>query len=179
MKNLTLAPMASYQSKIAGLIITAVALVLLLVVGVHGPFAFLSKPAADQQFNFVLLLIVFGLYLTAFSKEKHDDERVQLLRARSLQRAFMVMVSSIIAITANAILKNDPSIADFMMLVFMTGFGLSTYLVLFHIGLYFDPAVMYNDDTVMVNIRKNKTFFVFYTIGCVLFLLVIFLVFRK
>ena len=91
----------------------------------------------------------------------------------------MVMVSSIIAISINAILRNDPTVYEFMMLPIMTAFGLGTYLVLFHIGLYFDPAIMYNDDTVMVNIRKNKTFFVFYTIAVVIFLLVIFLVYRK
>ena len=74
MKNLTLAPMSSYQTKIGGLILTAAALVLLLIVKLHGPLQFLSVPAPDKQFNMFFAATVFGMYMIAFSKEKNDDE---------------------------------------------------------------------------------------------------------
>ncbi|MCD6010174.1 MAG: hypothetical protein K0Q79_36 [Flavipsychrobacter sp.] len=178
MKNLTLAPMSSYQTKIAGLIITLVALILLLVVKLHGPFMSLSKPAPDRQFNLLFAATVFGMYMTAFSKEKNDDERVRAIRAKSLQIAFMILMTTIIAIALNSMTSKEEFQGDSTALCAISAFGLGIYLIMFHIGLYFDPTWNYNDDTVFANIRKNKTFFVIYTIAAAIFFLLIFLIHR-
>jgi nitrate reductase gamma subunit len=175
MKNLTLAPMSSYQGKIAGLIITPIALILLLVVKLHGPFLFLSKPAPAQQFNLLFAVVVLGMHMIAFSKEKNDDERVRAIRAKSLQMAFMVLMTSLIAIGLTSAMSTEEVTGDSNLLCPMAAFGLGVYLVVFHIGLYFDPAWAYNDDTVVTNIKKNKTFFVFYAIAGVILLILAFL----
>ena len=181
MKNLTLAPMSSYQMKIAGLIVTAVALVLLLIVQLHGPLLFLPKPAPEKQFNVFFVFVVFGMWTIAFSKEKNDDERVHVIRAKALQMAFMIltMVMLAIALTAATGKGSDIEQADSIFIGSLVAFGLGIYLVVFHIGLYFDPAWAYNDDTVIPNITKNKTFFIFYLIGAVLFFVILYLTHKK
>jgi len=178
MKNLTLAPMSSYQTKIAGLIVTAVALVLLLIVQLHGPFLFLSKPAPEKQFKVLFAAAVFGMLMIAYSKEKNDDERVHVIRAKALQMAFMILTGSLIAMAMNSATGKDELAVGSLFLSTLAAFGLGIYLVVFHIGLYFDPPWAYNDDTVIPNIKKNKTFFIFYLIAIVLFLALIYLQYR-
>ena len=176
MKNLTVAPMSSYQTKIGGLIVTAVALVLLLIVKLHGPLLFLPKPAPDKQFTVLFVAVIFGMYMIAFSKEKNDDERVHVIRAKALQMAFMILTGSLIAVAMTAATGKDDATPISELLGSLAAFGLGTYLVVFHIGLYFDPAWAYNDDTVIPNIKKNKTFFIIYTIGVALFFALIYLI---
>jgi hypothetical protein len=174
MRNLTIAPLGGHSTKIAGIIITAISLVLLLAVKLHGPFTFLPKPAPDQQFDFLFIAFVAGMHLMAFSKEKNDDERVHALRAKALQTAFMVMIGTIIAISMNTVVHKEQFSGIFLCAI--AAFGLGIYLITFHIGLYFDPEVLYNDDTVVPNIRKNKRFFVIYTILAIIFFALVILI---
>ncbi|MFI5205854.1 MAG: hypothetical protein ACHQVK_02845, partial [Candidatus Paceibacterales bacterium] len=179
MKNLTLAPMSSHQTKIAGIIITPIALILLLIVKLHGPFMFLSKPAPDRQFSILFAATVFGMYMIAFSKEKNDDERVHMIRAKALQMAFMILMVSLIAMAMAAATGKDDALPGSIFLSSLAALGLGVYLIVFHIGLYFDPAWAYNDDTVIPNIKKNKTFFILYTIGAVIFFALVYLIHRS
>jgi len=171
--------MSSYQTKIGGLILTAAALVLLLIVKLHGPLQFLSVPAPDKQFNMFFAATVFGMYMIAFSKEKNDDERVHIIRAKASQMSLMILTGSMIAMTLTAVTaKDSPMPADSLFLGSLVAFGLGIYLVVFHIGLYFDPAWAYNDDTVIPNIKKNKLFFILYTIGVAIFFALVYLIHR-
>jgi hypothetical protein len=162
MKRLTLFPMASYPNKILGLVITTVGIISLAVFAIHGPIEYISHPAGGRQFNLFLTILLFGMYLTAFSKEKNDDERVQAIRAKALQMAFGLLTGTMAAFSMASSLANVPMDADINVISCVAIFGLAIYLAVFHIGLYFDPAWTYNDDTVLVNIRKNKKFFVIY-----------------
>lgn len=179
MKNLTLYPMSSHQTKIGGLIFTPVALILLLIVKLHGPFMFLSKPAPDQQLNILFAATVFGMFMIAFSKEKNDDERVHLIRAKSLQSAFMISMGSLIAMALTSALNKTIEPLDSMAMCAFAAFGLGLYLILFHIGLYFDPAWAYNDDTVIPNIRKNKRFFIIYFAAAIILFTLVFLIHKE
>jgi hypothetical protein len=179
MKNLTLYPMSSYKSKIAGLFVIGVAVILLAVVKFYGPLPFIQKLDADRQFKMFFVFMIFGLFQVTFSKEKNEDERVQKIRAKSFQASFMLLAGSMIAISLSTVTgKGDGNMPD-IELSMLAGFGVVFYLVLFHIGLYFDPAWNYNDDTVLVNIRKNKTFFIIYFIVLALLLTAIFLIHRS
>ena len=176
MKNFTLYPMSSHQTKIGGLIFTPVALVLLLIVKLHGPFMSLSKPDPDQQLNVLFAAVVLGMYMIAFSKEKHDDERVHVIRAKALQGAFMVSMGSLIAMALTSAMNKEATGVDSAAMCAFAAFALGLYLVIFHFGLYFDPAWAYNDDTVIPNISKNKKFFIIYTIAAVILFTLIFLI---
>lgn len=176
MKNLTLYPMSSYQTKIGGLIFTPVALILLLIVKLHGPLMFLTKPAPDQQLNVLFAATVFGMYMIAFSKEKNDDERVHLIRAKALQGAFMVSMGSLIAMALTSALGKSQMPVDSIGMCAFSAFALGIYLALFHIGLYFDPAWAYNDDTVIPNIRRNKRFFIIYFAAAIILFAVAFFI---
>jgi len=171
--------MSSYKGKISGLIIIGACLLLMLVVKIHGPLPFLSnRIAPDRQFEFFFTITVFGMYITAFSKEKDDDERIQAIRAKAMQSAFMLGMGCMCAIGLTNLL-GVPSLADSFILISLCGFALGVYLVLFHIGLYFDPAWSYNDDTVVTNFKKNKRFFIIYTAIVVLAFLALFLIHRS
>jgi nitrate reductase gamma subunit len=183
MKNLTLYPMSSYQTKIGGLIATAVALVLLAIVKLHGPFLFLTKPAPEHQADLLLAATVAGMYMVAFSKEKNDDERVHAIRAKSMQSALMILIGSMVAMAITTATGKGQAPGETMIdstfLSAICAFGLSIHLILFHVGLYFDPAWAYNDDTVIPNIKKNKKFFIIYTIAVVLLFAVVFLIHKS
>ena len=176
MKNLTIFPMSSYAGKIAGLIITAASLLLLLAVRIHGSLPFLSGPIAHRQSHLFFTLIVAGLYLTAFSKEKDDDERVRAIRAKAMQSAFMLLTGIMIALTLVSLLVGENMFSESVVVAVVCGSAMAVYLVLFHIGLYFDPSWSYNDDTVLPNLRKNKRFFILYTAGIIVIFAVMYLI---
>ena len=135
-----------------------------------------QKPAPDKQFNVLFVLVVVGMYLTAFSKEKNDDERVQVIRAKALQMAFMIMAGSMLAMAFTGATTADDSLpAGSIFITSLVAFGVGIYLIVFHVGLYFDPPWAYNNDTVIPNIKKNKTFFIFYTIAIVIFMTLVYL----
>ncbi len=181
MKSLSIFPMSSYKNKVYGLVITLVALVALLAIS-HGPLPFIQA-SADEQFNLFFAVVTFGLYMIAWSKEKNDDERVQKIRAKAMQVGLGVMITSILAfifcIDVLAIKKHEVTTLGGTELALMLDFGLGTYLTVFYIGLFFDPAWVYNDDTVMVNIKKNKQFFVVYFLAVVVLFVLIFLLHKK
>ena len=169
--------MSSYKTKVGGLIFTPVALLLFMIVQLHGPFQFIPKP--DQQADILFVLTLFGMYIIACSKEKYDDERVRAVRAKALQVAFMLLVGTMLSISMTfATAKHPVSSDDGPTLSFMAAFGLGFYLVVFHYGLYFDPAWNYNDDTVIPNIKKNKKFFIIYTLAAILLFAIAILIHR-
>lgn len=177
MKNLTIFPMSSYKGKISGLIIIGVCLLLMLVVKIHGPLPFLSnRIAPDRQFELFFTVTVFGMYMTAFSKEKDDDERIQAIRAKAMQSAFMIMMGSLLSIVLFTLISRVELGMDGYLVCQLCGFVLALYLILFHIGLYFDPAWSYNDDTVVTNFKKNKRFFIIYTAIVIIVFLALFLI---
>jgi len=179
MRNFTLYPMSSYQGKLAGLAIIALALIMLLVVKFFGPLSFIPKLDRDRQLILFFVFTVLGMYQVVFSKEKNEDERVQRIRAKCFQSAFMIFAGTLIAILLTSVTSHEAMTFSAVQLCTFVAFGLSLYLLLFHIGLYFDPAWNYNDDTVLVNIRKNKTFFIIYFIAIATILATVFLMHKS
>ena len=150
MKKRILYPMGSYRNKIAGLIIILISLIMLLIVIIHGPLSFLHNAHVHihlHQFNFFLATLIFGMHMTAFSKEKQDDERVQAIRTKALQMALGLLTGTIAAFSlAISIASKSIDNIDLTTVSFIAAYGLAVYLIVFHVGLYFEPSWTYNND---------------------------------
>lgn len=186
MKSFTIFPMSNYKSKPIGLAITIVSLILLLIVSIHGALPFPSQANAEQQFDLFFAVATFGLYVIAWTKEKNEDERVQKIRAKAMQIAFGMFViitlcPALVSIVAD--IQKHTSAINYSLsnveLIGICAFILAIYLVVFYIGLLFDPAWIYADDTVMVNMRKNKKFFIVYVLALIVLFLLIFIFHKK
>lgn|GEM_PF-974842 len=182
MKNLTLFPLSSYRNKIYGLVVTIVSLLLSFVISVHGALP-LIKTDANNQFNLFLGVAVFGLFVIAWSKEKIEDERVGLIRAKAMQLGFGITVGPLISISlcSSLVAIKGKEVMTFYGsdILLFPAFGLIIYLVVFYVGLLFDPSWVYNNDTVVVNIKKNKQFFIIYSICAIILFVLIFLFHKK
>jgi hypothetical protein len=150
--------MYDYRGKIAGMIIAAVGIILLIVQKITG-FTVLEKFNADQHFNMILWFTLLGLFTMMFSKEKMEDERVQFIRMKSLLYAFVLMIAATLAfgltvsimpfedmdLKDGTTLTPDDIIMGGRMLMFYPAVAMVIYLVMFHVGLYFDNTWDYED----------------------------------
>jgi hypothetical protein len=150
--------MYGYKGKVAGMIIAGIGLILLIVQKLTH-FIVFAKLNSDQHFNALLWFTMLGLFTIMFSKEKIEDERVQYLRTKSLMYAFCLMIAATMAfaLTVTLMPTQDPEMAKGVtlsaddiiqagrMMMFYPAVALVIYLVMFHIGLYFDDAWDYED----------------------------------
>jgi hypothetical protein len=175
MNNFTLFPQQSYKAKIAGIILSATALILMILENIS-PFIIIKSLNVAQHLQLSLLLTLFGLFIIAFSKEKIDDDRVKVIRGKVFQFGFGIVISLLIALSFVGIVNSNVILSLSTDLPLIILIGLSLYLLLFNIGLYFDPLWIRSNQTVVVNIRRNKIFFIVYII--ILLLVVGYLLFN-
>lgn len=147
--------MYDYRAKVSGMVIAGVGLVALVAQKLTH-FTLLRQYDADQHFNFLIFLTTMGLFTVMFSKEKIEDERVQAVRSKSLLYAFLLAAGTPIAFAMlmsldpasmidSGALTNAGILEQARLLMFYPAAGISLYLVMFHIGLYFDSAWDYED----------------------------------
>ncbi len=148
--------LGSYKNKIAGLVILSAGLLTAIIWKIH-PFTIIPKYDSDKHLSVLLWVIVLGMYLTAFSQEKYEDERVKMIRARSLQTSMMLMTGTIIAFSLTAITQNIGDL-DVTLLLMMPAVYLGIYLAIFHVGLYYDNLWDYEEKKLSFreNWRKNR-----------------------
>lgn len=148
--------LASHKTKIAGLITLSAGLVLTIVQKLH-PFIIVPKYNADKHLAISIWVVVVGMYLTAFSKEKFEDERVRMIRARSLQMVMMLMSATFIAFSLTAITQ-DIGDMDVLTILLFPAMYLALYLAIFHVGIYFDNLWDYDEKQTSLweNYKKNK-----------------------
>lgn len=153
--------MYGYWGKVTGMVMTAVGIVLLAVQKLTS-FIVFEKLNSAQHFNMIMALIIFGLVFMTFSKEKHEDERVQQIRGKAFMTAFGILLASSVAVTTTFSLAPSFSDSDYagvmtltpddiimaarLGMTFLT-FGFVVHLAMFHIGLYFDQTWDYKDET--------------------------------
>ena len=175
MKNFTLFPLQSYRTKLAGITITVISLILIGIEKMSGIIAG-DKLKTQKFIQIATLLIIIGLFLVIFSKEKIDDDRVKKVRLKSLQLGFATTLAIIISLIFVSIVHPAFSFGVIHDLSMISLISLIVYLLFFNIGLYFDLNELYNDDTSLANVNKNRLFFLVYTLGLsviVFFLLII------
>jgi hypothetical protein len=97
---------------------------------------YIQRFPEDRQSQLLFLLISFGLYIIAFSRELIDDAKVRLFRSKSIQAAFVLILSTMIASSFVSILRRLPSSQnDLPLVVFI---GIVFYLSLFNFKIYFN-----------------------------------------
>lgn len=136
--------MHNYKWKVSGLVVAGLGLVLWLA-HYFTDFVLVEKYNTDQHSFMFWWITLAGLYLTAFSKEKYDDERVKAIRAKSMQAGFTLAMAVLLSVSLTEFLAVDMSFEANAIIIIPT-FCLVFYLLLFHVGLYFDNLWDYSDD---------------------------------
>ena len=165
--------MYDHRGKTVGLIVSAVGLIGMITEKLKG-FIVVKKWDVAQHYNGFEWLMLVGLFLIIYSKEKYDDERAKAIRLKSFQIAFALQQAVLLAtaLTGNSA-KNKIQNAD---LFAFAGMGIIFYLLIFHVGLYFDFLWEYDDKGVWENLRnmgKNKWAKLVYLLICAVMLLLI------
>lgn len=163
MKGQTL--MYNYKWKVAGMVIAAVSFIALVIQKLTH-FTVLTKLNADQHFNILLWLTVFGLFTMMFSYEKHEDERVKQIRAKSVMMVFMLMFAATMGIgftmsivpvseMGNETVTPSDMIEIGRLLMYYPACAVILYHIIFNVGLYFDNEWDYEDNTSVLDNIKN------------------------
>jgi hypothetical protein len=135
MNHATSFPLLSHRYKVVGLSIALAATAILALQKVTGNL-YIQRFPEDRQSQLLFLLISFGLYIIAFSRELIDDAKVRLFRSKSIQAAFVLILSTMIASSFVSILRRLPSSQnDLPLVVFI---GIVFYLSLFNFKIYFN-----------------------------------------
>jgi hypothetical protein len=174
MKNFTLFPLQNHRNKLIGIIITTLSIV--FVVFAKMGIVINVNLTIQQIFQILNLTTIIGLFLIVFSKEKIDDERVKKIRLKSLQFGFGMILSLIISLIFVSIIHPAFSFDGTHDLSLISLICLIAYLIFFNAGIYFDLKEIYIDDTVLTNINKNRVFFIFYTLGLLLIVILLILI---
>ncbi len=147
--------MHGYKTKVAGLVIAGAGIAF-WAINSFAELKLMPKMTAEQQGYMIWWIVLFGLYMAAFSKEKNDDERVKAIRAKSmlvcfnLSMAVLMSMSIVLFIEDNMVFRASD-------IIIVPTFCIVFYLLMFHVGLYFDNAWDYKEDTNHVSLGKGKT----------------------
>lgn len=164
----------SYTSKLIGIGMTLVG-VGLSIAEYATSFVVFKKFSPAIHLNFFLWFMLFGLFMIAFSKEKHEDERVKLIRSKAMMQAFLISSAAMMGFGFNVSLFPVFSPKDFIgatysmddyaamgrILMFFPCFSIVSYLATFNFGLHFDQHWEYEDDiSIKDNFKKNKKYII-------------------
>lgn len=151
--------MHGYGGKVTGMVIAIAGLITLAIQKITS-FVVIEKFTSDQHFNLLLWVTTMGLMTMAFSKEKHEDERVHMIRSKSFMTvlAFMMvltltfglgvsLMSSVPEYKNGVTLTHADIIEAGRVLLFYPAVTLVLHLVMFHIGLYYDNNWSYENET--------------------------------
>jgi cell division protein FtsW (lipid II flippase) len=127
-----------------GLAVTAIGLLMLIAIIVWSPEW--DEPGYIDKVLFPLhLIIIFGLMMLTFSKEKIDDEGVQKIRYFVTKFCFRLLI---VLIPTYLIITNLDRMAFSAYPIFYIIEGmLILFQILFRIGLKQSPKMMYSEPT--------------------------------
>jgi hypothetical protein len=144
--------MYGYQGKIAGIVISAVGLLLIISEKLH-PWSILPTYTPDQQHSLFRWIALLGLLTIAYSKEKDEDDRAAAIRLKALQIAFLLQQAVMLAFALTMSTANES--IDTSILFILAAMGTVMHLLLFHVGLYFDDLWDFDDRSRLPNPLKN------------------------
>jgi hypothetical protein len=153
--------LASYKFKWYGLIVALLATGLLITIQcLNYEYEGTWK---DRILIMNHLAIIFGLFITVFSKEKKDDDRVKRFRYNLLKFAYTITIMGILAYFAISTLDR----IDFSLYVilYIVEGAMVLYLLLFTFCLYNNPTWVFKEKT-------SHSFFQIYVLCTAIFILV-------
>jgi hypothetical protein len=170
MKGLT--QLYDYRGKIAGIVISLLGIAGMAVERLSG-LIIMAKYSQDEHYHIFLWITLFGFLLTAYSKEKYEDERTKQVRAKSLQISFGALVGILLSYSLVCTLQPTKATVGLDETYFFMAMGLLLYLLVFHVGLYLDFLWDYEDSGLWQNwknIGRNKWGILAYLLICVIML---------
>jgi small-conductance mechanosensitive channel len=162
--SFTLFPLASYKNKYFGIAISIIGILFSIISSLGVKIAFIEELSNGNSNSFYLLILIFGLYIMAFSKEKLEDERVKKIRSKALTVAMGVQLATLFAFVFTSITVDPEIVLDVSATITLLLITLIVYHLIFHISLFFDPSWVYTDESAIENIKKHKKFFIIYLI---------------
>mgnify|MGYP006301486207 CR=1 FL=1 len=139
MKASSLSSLNDFRVKKTALIFTIIFGTLQVLMSV---FQLYEGDPIRKFMNFIILLT---LLMAVYSKEKLDDERVQQVRYFSLKMSFYVLI----------IFLGFNYFAGFGISAIYVGIGsLLFYLIVFYLGLFFNPAFIFIEKTNRSKIQR-------------------------
>ncbi|MBN1182032.1 MAG: hypothetical protein JXB49_07075 [Bacteroidales bacterium] len=139
-----------------GLIITIIGIIILVVLNFLN-IQYDEADAFDKLMHHNHMIIIFGLMMLTFSKEKIDDEGVQKIRyfvAKFCLRLLVVMIPTYIVVTD----LDKVNFSIYPILYIIEGI-LLLYQILFRVGIKFSLKAMYSD-----SISGDKAFIILFIV---------------
>lgn len=172
MDNYSLMPLYGFRLKYVGIAISILSLTLLFITEKlsHIPT---FQGYSEKEFGIILLCLNgIALYFIAFSKEKHEDERISLIRDKTFRVSFGSVMAALIALTVSQMffmkdVDNERMITlstAFLMFMFLMNLGLITQIVVFYYRIFTNSDTASYDFTVTENIRNNKVLYLVFAI---------------
>lgn len=152
--------LADHKFKIPGLLISIVAIISLVTL--HLLNYQYEEGWHDRIFIINHFIIVFGLYMIMFSKEIHDDERVQRIRYNLLKASYAFTICGILAYMALTTL--DRMEFSIFIVLYIIEITLIVYQLLFRYCLAKNPNWIFKE-------RTRSKFAVYYLFFTLVFLL--------
>lgn len=154
--------MHSYKMKLFG---TAMAVASALLLAFHyfiTPLSLVNSMNEDQHGFLFWWFTLYGLFIMAFSREKHEDERTVAVRAKSMRMALMIALGTPLAISVVTWIEEQYTFGGGDLIIVPT-FCLVLYHVLFNIGLHFDHLWDYGEDNVpATKVKKTSWHYLIY-----------------
>lgn len=159
-KSFTAFPLQGYWGKLVGIYLSAIALILFFIFSFSN-FILFTKYSQELHTEFSFLLLMYGLFMITFSKEKIDDERIKLIRGKSYQIGFMILIGSSLANTTVEVLTIDSEtpanfISRYSYYVNIT-ISLIFSIIYFHFSKWRDSDSTYSDGGPIDNIKYIKS----------------------
>ncbi len=156
MKGMT--TMYDHKWKIWGVIISALGLAAMVAERLS-PFVVFKKLNPVQHYGLFQWIMLAGLFLIIYCKEKYDDERAKAIRLKAFQISFALTQSVMLGIAFTGSLTKGLEQIDTSLLFVLGAFGILSYLLIFYVGLYFDFLWEYDDKGLwenLKNVNRNK-----------------------
>lgn len=156
MKGMT--SMYSHEWKARGFFISGVGLGGMILERIRGVIIF-NKLSVEQHHDVFQWIMLFGLIVVIYSKEKYEDDRAKMVRLKAFQIAFGVQQGVILAMAFTGSISKKPMGLEAPDLYVFGALGIILYLLIFHVGLYFDFLWDYEDRGLVENFKnmnKNK-----------------------
>ena len=122
-------------------------------------FIIFKKLTAAQHYVLFEWVMLLSMSIIMYCREKYDDDRAKQIRLKSLQIAFLAVLATMMAVGLTISISPEPGVKDgssipAQILLTLAAFGIVLYLLIFHLGLYFDFLWDYNDSGVIENLKN-------------------------
>lgn len=159
MRGFTPYPLQGYWGKKFGLFVFLVFLIPYICFHISDEITLFQTLNNEQHIQLFYWVCLFGLFMMMNSKEKVEDERVKIIRAKSIHIAYMItLVPSFGIALISTVFEQDYSLLGQAAEMYIT-MGLIVYQLYFHYSLLRDPAWNYNDGGPLDNFRFSRKSF--------------------